>query len=817
MLLKKWNNKLYKNFHFKFLIRSFVLRNYIINYSVKEKKFYPKNLFNEKFHHGDLYVDKSLFIKEFLEEKEKNISISLPDNFGKFLSLNLLKEFLENKFNNEENKNKNIGLSLNLSSSEEFLYKEEENINQKEKEIFNKKYLNSNYSINKDNNYNISNEMKLSLKINEHKYIIESYYGKFPVILLDLKIKNNYDNNKKNNNIFDYQNFFNFIKFSFSNIFQEKEYLKNNELFSEKEKDFFNKMQFCYSLENKNLELEVFEDSLIFLLELLHKQHGQKCFIFIYGLDSILFNTYVSHDLVFEEKEKIFSFLKNLLKKIYKNNNLYEKSLLMNNLPISKEKFLREILEKEDNNKIYNATKLNSNEIIEIKFYENYPNKYYKHFGFCENEIKDLFFRVKFPRNLFEDFKIYFGGYSFDLNLSIPGNIIKALIYYKDNKDISELFDIKKEIFREKKTENLKNLQKFLAFKFKNLNINMNSDNCFFLKEIFIKNSNENIFKKFLLLFKNQSISFPLISFMDKEIKYFYSKEDFNLLKKEKEIEMEKKSKNFFRGFINKRKNININCNFFEDNEAEIFSVMFFFGELNIVEKNKYRFTNLGNLRSFYFLFFENLLEIKRYQCPIGDLNLFVEKIFTLLNEKDKKNLKTTSIEIRKLMKAYYFLVKSLHNFNIPFFEKFMKFLEEKNEESLFILKGIIEFWIYKEIKNEEILLIFDRNLIIVKNFEKKNMLYFNVLYESNCQVAYREAILDIEINKYNYDFDIFVVGVNVSRKKKITFKSEIISKNSKFDQETKLYKNSCFIYHKTTFNRRLRIIYDNIIHDKVT
>ncbi len=107
--------------------------------------------------------------------------------------------------------------------------------------------------------------------------------------------------------------------------------------------------------------------------------------------------------------------------------------------------------------------------------------------------------------------------------------------------------------------------------------------------------------------------------------------------------------------------------------------------------------------------------------------------------------------------------------------------------------------------------------MIIVKNFDTEKMFFFYILYERNCEEAYREAILHIENSKYNYDFDIFIVGVNVNRKKKITFKSEFIFKFSKFNEETKLYKNSILIYHKTTLFRRLRIIYNDIMHDKIT
>ena len=69
---------------------------------------------------GSLYVDKTLFIKEFIEEAARINLITRPRRFGKTLNMSMLKYFFDDK-NKEENKKLFDG--LNISKEKELCEK----------------------------------------------------------------------------------------------------------------------------------------------------------------------------------------------------------------------------------------------------------------------------------------------------------------------------------------------------------------------------------------------------------------------------------------------------------------------------------------------------------------------------------------------------------------------------------------------------------------------------------------------------------------------------------------------------------------------
>ena len=106
---------------------------------------------NEILKYIYFYIDKSLLIKEFLEDNSLNgICITRPSNYGKTTNLIMLREFFKMNYDNEENQNKFIFENLNIAK-----------------------------------------------EVNEHgQRYIDQYLGKYPVIYLDFYeriIGNSYD------------------------------------------------------------------------------------------------------------------------------------------------------------------------------------------------------------------------------------------------------------------------------------------------------------------------------------------------------------------------------------------------------------------------------------------------------------------------------------------------------------------------------------------------------------------------------------------------------------------------------------------------
>jgi len=73
----------------------------------------------KKFNCTDFYIDKSLLIKEFLDESSKIVCVTRPSGYGKTVNLNMLRYFFEMNFK-DENDNENRELFEKLNIDDEF-------------------------------------------------------------------------------------------------------------------------------------------------------------------------------------------------------------------------------------------------------------------------------------------------------------------------------------------------------------------------------------------------------------------------------------------------------------------------------------------------------------------------------------------------------------------------------------------------------------------------------------------------------------------------------------------------------------------------
>ena len=122
--------------------------------------------FKEMVSDYDVYVDKSLFIKEVLDSSEKAMLITYPRRWGKTLNLDMLKVFLEPE-------NSNCIQKTNYEESFSYLCPWTWSFS---------------YSINKSNLCNkdlfIDNKLKIS-EVDSGYYM--KFQGKHPVIYISLK------------------------------------------------------------------------------------------------------------------------------------------------------------------------------------------------------------------------------------------------------------------------------------------------------------------------------------------------------------------------------------------------------------------------------------------------------------------------------------------------------------------------------------------------------------------------------------------------------------------------------------------------------
>ncbi|MEL6152954.1 MAG: AAA family ATPase, partial [Bacteroidota bacterium] len=175
---------------------------------------------------SSVFVDKSLFIKEFLLNSGKAILITRPRRWGKSLNMNMLGRFLAIEVD-QDGEPIPQAQSLNRKL---FLGGEVEIKPGKKKQL-------------------------APLKITQYDEIIEDYQGQFPVISLGLKdVKAD-----------SYDKLFKKLRKTLVNLFETHAYLLNTNIMAKHERDLFNEY-----LQEKSDETNI-QNSLYFLSKLLHR------------------------------------------------------------------------------------------------------------------------------------------------------------------------------------------------------------------------------------------------------------------------------------------------------------------------------------------------------------------------------------------------------------------------------------------------------------------------------------------------------------------------------------------------------------------
>ncbi|WP_157905710.1 AAA family ATPase, partial [Rickettsia endosymbiont of Culicoides newsteadi] len=198
---------------------------------------------------SDVFVDKSLMIKELLEDSGKVILITRPRRWGKSLNMNMLQKFFEIEVDQN-------GVPLPI----------EDRVN---RILF------------IGGEINLGIKGKRPLKINSNEYAM-TQQGQFPVISINFK-------DVKGSN---YQEIESGIKNQVTNLFTNHRYLKryittDEKLLDEAQKEKLNRY-FTGKLDKEDLK-----DSLRVLSEVLYKHFGQKVYILIDEYDTPINSSYI--------------------------------------------------------------------------------------------------------------------------------------------------------------------------------------------------------------------------------------------------------------------------------------------------------------------------------------------------------------------------------------------------------------------------------------------------------------------------------------------------------------------------------------------
>ncbi|WP_425360134.1 MULTISPECIES: AAA family ATPase [unclassified Candidatus Tisiphia] len=317
---------------------------------------------------SDVFVDKSLMIKELLEDSGKVILITRPRRWGKSLNMNMLQKFFEIEVDKR-------GTPL----------PEEDRVN---------RILFTGGEI----NLGIKGKRTLEpLKINGNEYAM-TQQGQFPVILLNLKdVKGS-----------SYQEIELGIKDQIIELFASHHYLNHhvtedtgllNNAQKEKLRRYF----------DGKLERNDLKDSLRVLSEVLYKHFGQKVYILIDEYDTPINSSYIKFGNKPEEFEQVLEMFRGMFGSSLKTNPYLEKGVITGILRVAKANLFSDL-----NN---------------VSEYSLLDEKYSKFYGFTQAEVDELLAKVPTATNP-EKIKAWYNGYNFGGEIIYnPWSIMQCLAH----------------------------------------------------------------------------------------------------------------------------------------------------------------------------------------------------------------------------------------------------------------------------------------------------------------------------------------------------------------------------------------------------
>ena len=279
---------------------------------------------------SDVWVDKSLFIKEFLENGDEAILITRPRRWGKSINMNMLKRFL----------------AIEVDKKGQPLPKEQ---------CVNHKLFVGGEGIRESGE---KKQLK-PLKIAEHKRLIDIYQGKYPVISLGLK-------NVQGNS---YEEVEAGLRENIFKLYDEHSYLQNHPLLTKNQRK-----KLARFLEGEPTIIDL-RGSLAFLSELLYKHFQKPVYVFVDEYDAPINHAYTAFkDQSEGELRRVLELFSTLFGTAFKTNPYLNRGLITGILRIAKANIFSDL------NNVREYT------ILDKRFAASY--------GFTQAEVEELLQKV---------------------------------------------------------------------------------------------------------------------------------------------------------------------------------------------------------------------------------------------------------------------------------------------------------------------------------------------------------------------------------------------------------------------------------------
>lgn len=359
-----------------------------------DKSQYPIAIYTRRFrdliYDGDVFIDKSLLIKDFVDNIHKVTAIHTPIGWGKSVAIDMLKTFFE----------------IPVDERGRRYLRQQDNPSY---ELFKCGQITWN---------ELGGRLKAPLLISKHDELFEQYQAKYPVIHIDLSHVNAHT--------------FYLIKNKFANAignaFAQHEYMvtaltermnnfnktvKNRGSIREDLKTF---AIFLYKKEPRKLRLAT---SIEFLSRVLNEHFNRQVLLLIDDYDAPLHNIVYQSDLSVEDAHKTVKFFTSVYERAFKKNDHLKKVLLTGRLFSGKRSSIIP----------YNTVG-----------FSYFDNRFHEYFGFADQQAQWLFDRFNVSQRQRQHVKRWYGGYSTSDNSSFPIYNPQSLIAFLSGKKLQNYY-----------------------------------------------------------------------------------------------------------------------------------------------------------------------------------------------------------------------------------------------------------------------------------------------------------------------------------------------------------------------------------------
>ena len=296
-----------------------------------------------------VFVDKTLMIKELLEDSSKVILIVRPRRWGKSLNMSMLQRFFEIEVDEK-------GAPLSQENR-------------------------ANYKLFAGGKVDLGikgNKILKPLKISTEQYAM-AQQGNYPVILLNLKDVRGSS----------YEEIEEYVRRQVIGLFGNHQYLRNSSKNSLLDNEQQEKLKRYFS---GKVTLEDIKGGLRFLSELLYNHFNQKVYILIDEYDTPINSAYVKFGGGSEEFQKVLELFRGIFGSSLKSNPYLEKGVITGILRVAKANLFSDL-----NN---------------VREYTLLDKQFSKFYGFTQQEVDELLAKVptETPPNQIKD---WYNGYNF--------------------------------------------------------------------------------------------------------------------------------------------------------------------------------------------------------------------------------------------------------------------------------------------------------------------------------------------------------------------------------------------------------------------